>query len=129
MPMNIVFRPVTTMLLLLTVLSTSVAAAEGVHHYIFVGRDREKLAEPGFLDHKGIEGVQVKYTWKQLEQGKDNYVFDDVRADLATVNAKGKKLFIQVQDANFTLEFVPVPKYLQQDPAYHGGVANQRGED
>src|SRR3954469_21988588 len=124
MPMNIVFRRVTTMLLL-TVLSTSVAAAEGVHHYIFVGRDREKLAEPGFLDHKGVEGVQVKYTWKQLEQGKDNYVFDDLRTDLGLARAKGKKLFVQVQDATFGLEFMPVPRYLREDPAYHGGVAQQ----
>jgi hypothetical protein len=114
---------------LLFVTNVSAAAGEGVHHYIFVGRDREKLAEPGFLDHKGIDGVQVKYTWKQLEQGKDNYVFDDVRADLALVKAKGKKLFVQVQDSNFSLEFIPVPKYLQQDPAYHGGAANQMGED
>src|SRR6185312_3192634 len=101
--------------------------AESVQHFVYVGRDREKLAEPGFIDHKGVVGVQVKYTWKQLEQGKGNYVFDDVRTDLALVKAKGKKLFIQVQDVNFTLEFVPVPKYLEQDPAYHGGVANQMG--
>jgi hypothetical protein len=64
-------------------------------------------------------------TWKQLEQGKDKYVFDDIRADLALLKPKGKKLFIQLQDSSFTLELIPVPKYLQQDPAYHGGVAQQ----
>src|SRR3954463_6062310 len=124
MPMNIVFRRVTTMLLL-TVLSTSVAAAEGVHHYIFVGRDREKLAEPGFLDHKGVEGVQVKYSWRQLEQGKDNYVFGELREDLKLCKAQGKRLFLQVQDATFGLEFIPVPQYLMIDPAYHGGMTHQ----
>ena len=111
--------------LLLAVAVPPVSHAQGVRQYVFLGRDREKLAEPGFLDLKGVEGFQVKYSWKQLEPGKDHYVFDDVRADLALVNSRGKKLFIQVQDSNFTLEFLPVPKYLQQDPAYHGGVAFQ----
>jgi hypothetical protein len=122
--MNSVFRNACA-LLLLVVVSAPMALAQNVHHYIFVGMDREKLAEPGFLDHKGVEGVQVKYTWRQLEQGKDNYVFDDIRADLALVKAKDKKLFVQVQDATFGLEWMPVPKYLREDPAYHGGVAQQ----
>jgi hypothetical protein len=115
----------TCAVLLLALVGAPVAFADNVHHYIFVGMDREKLAEPGFLDHKGVEGVQVKYTWKQLEQGKDRYVFDDLRTDLSLVKAKGKKLFVQVQDATFGLEFIPVPRYLREDPAYHGGVAQQ----
>jgi hypothetical protein len=110
---------------LLAVVGAPVALAGGVRHYVFVGMDRERLAEPGFLDHKGVEGVQVKYTWKQLEQGKDNYVFDDLRADLRRVKARGKRLFVQVQDSSFALEWVPVPRYLREDPAYHGGVAQQ----
>jgi hypothetical protein len=110
---------------LVVVAITPVALAENVRHYIFVGMDREKLAQPGFLDHKRVEGVQVKYTWRQLEPEKDKYAFDDMRTDLALVNAKGKKLFVQVQDATFGLEWMPVPKYLREDPAYHGGVAQQ----
>lgn len=112
-------------LFLLTVVSAPMALAETVHHYVFVGMDRERLAEAGFLDHKGVDGVQVKYTWRQLEQGKDHYVFDDVRADLALVKAKGKRLFVQVQDSTFALEYMPVPQYLREDAAYHGGVAQQ----
>jgi len=122
-----VSRPACALLWLawLAVASAPVSVAAKVHHYIFVGMDREKLAEPGFLDHEGVEGVQVKYTWRQLEQGKDAYVFDDLRIDLRLVRSKGKKLFIQVQDSTFALEFMPVPKYLRDDPAYHGGVAQQ----
>jgi hypothetical protein len=108
--------------------STPVSGAEVVRHYIYVGRDREKLTEPGFLDRKGVDGFQVKYTWKQLEPAKSNYAFEDVQADLTLLKSKGKKLFIQVQDSNFTLQAVPVPKYLQQSPAYHGGVAQQMTE-
>ena len=113
--------------LLLAVAITPVSRAEVVRHYVYVGMDREKFAEPGFIDRKGVDGFQVKYSWRQLEQGKDNYVFDGIRADLTLLKSKGKKLFIQVQDSNFTLESVPVPRYLRQDPAYHGGVAQQMG--
>lgn len=111
--------------LLLAAVSGSPARADAVRHYIFVGMDRERLSEPGFLDHKGVDGVQVKYTWRQLEQAKDHYVFDDVRTDLSLVRAKGKKLFVQIQDATFELKYMPVPKYLRDDPEYHGGVAQQ----
>jgi hypothetical protein len=122
--MNAVLRNV-CVVVMVAMVSAPLALAGEVRHYLFVGMDREKLAEPGFLDHKGVEGVQVKYTWRQLELGKDNYVFDDLRTDLRLVKAKGKKLFVQVQDATFGLEFMPVPKYLRDDPAYHGGVAHQ----
>jgi len=101
------------------------ALAEGPHHYVFFGMDRERISEPTFLDTKGIEGAQLKYTWKQLEHGKDNYAFDDIRHDLATLNAKGKKLFIQVQDSSFSLNIVPIPKYLLNDAQYHGGAEKQ----
>jgi hypothetical protein len=101
------------------------SGSEVVRHYVYIGSDREKLAEPGFLERKGVEGFQVKYLWKQLEPGKDNCALDDIRADLILVKSKGKKLFIQIQDSSFTLQSVPVPKYLQQDPAYRGGVVQQ----
>lgn len=77
------------------------------------------------LDAKRIEGAQLKYTWKQLERGKDNYTFDNIRHDLAFLNAKGKRLFIQVQDSSFSLDIVPFPKYLLNDPRYHGGAEKQ----
>jgi len=113
------------LLLAFVVALSPLSHADVVRHYVYVGRDREKLTEPGFLDHKGVDGFQVRYSWKQLEQGKDNYAFDDIQADLTLLKPKAKKLFIQVQDSSFTLESVPVPKYLQQDPAYDGGVAQQ----
>ena len=87
--------------------------------------ERERISEPAFLDAKGIEGAQLKYSWKQLEQGKDNYAFDDIRHDLAFLNAKGKKLFIQVQDSSFSLNIVPIPNYLLNDPQFHGGAEKQ----
>jgi hypothetical protein len=50
--------------------------AKRVHHYVFFGQDRERLKEArSFLDTPAFEGAQVAYSWRQLEQGKDNYDF------------------------------------------------------
>ena|SRR2546429_2834721 len=52
------------------------AIAEGVHHYVFFNRDREKISDPAFLNTKAFEGAQLKYTWRELEPGKDAYDFN-----------------------------------------------------
>ena len=103
----------------------SIAAAQNVHFYVFFNRERERIAEESFLNTRAIDGAQLKYTWRQLERGKDQYDFDGIRHDLAFLNAKGKKLFIQIQDASFDPSIVPVPKYLLNDPRYHGGTDPQ----
>jgi hypothetical protein len=96
---------------------------------VFFNRDRERISEATFLDTKALEGAQLKYTWRQLEQGRDNYEFADIQHDLAFLKSKGKKLFIQIQDASFSINIRPFPSYLMQDPAYHGGADKQYGED
>src|ERR1700733_12066573 len=74
------------------------ALGEEPHHYVFFNRDRERISEASFLDTKALEGAQLKYTWRELDQGKDGYEFGDIRHDLGYLKAKGKKLFIQLQD-------------------------------
>src|SRR5437868_8107711 len=67
------------------------SAPRAVHHYVFFNRDRERIAEPTFIQTKAIEGAQLKYSWRELEQGKDEYDFGDLRRDLALLKSKGKK--------------------------------------
>jgi hypothetical protein len=99
------------------------------HQYVFFNMDRERISEATFLDTKAFEGAQLKYTWRQLEQGKDGYEFAEVQHDWAFLKSKGKKLFIQIQDASFDINIRPFPRYLLQDPAYHGGADKQYGDD
>jgi hypothetical protein len=101
------------------------AAARPLHHYVFFNRDRERISEASFLDTKAFEGAQIKYTWRQLEHGKDGYDFGDIEHDLTFLNSKGKKLFIQIQDASFDPSIMPIPKYIRDDPQYHGGADPQ----
>jgi len=101
------------------------AVADSPHHYVFFNRDRERISDAAFLSTKAFEGAQLKYTWRELERGKDGYEFGDIQHDLAFLSSKGKKLFIQLQDASFDVSIVPIPKYLVNDPAYHGGADKQ----
>jgi len=100
--------------------------AKPLHHYVFFGMDREKLKDAkAFLETPAFEGAQVAYSWRQLEQGKDNYDFSMIREDLAFLEAYDKKLWIQIQDVMFSPRWKPVPEYILRDPQYHGGVDRQ----
>jgi hypothetical protein len=109
-----------------------IKGGKSLHHYVFFGRDRERITEPTFLQAEVFEGAQVKYAWKQLEHGEDGYDFSDIEHDLAFLSSKGKKLFIQIQDISYDVSIVPLPRYLLNNPAYHGGADRQyniRGDD
>jgi len=102
------------------------ASGKTVHHYVFFGQDRDKLAKAeSFLINQRLEGAQVAYTWRQLEPRKDEYDFSRIREDLALLTARGKKLFIQLQDVSFYEDRINVPDYLLNDPVYNGGADKQ----
>lgn len=105
---------------------TLTACAKPVHHYVFFGQDRERIASASsFLETKALEGAQIKYSWRQLEPEKDAYDFSPIREDLAFLTSRGKKLFIQLQDVTFSETLINVPLYLRRDPIYNGGAARQ----
>ncbi len=102
----------------LALLAMSVQA--GPEHYIFFGRERQRISEPAFLENKNIAGAQLKYTWRELEPERDQYDLKLGR-ELAFLGRHGKRLFVQLQDVSFS-EDVPVPDYLRPDPAFGAGV-------
>lgn len=99
--------------------------AKEPRHYVFFGQDRERISDAAFLGTKAFEGAQLKYTWRELEQAKDDYDFSAIERDLKFLNSKGKKLFIQLQDVTFDPAHINIPRYLLNDPRYHGGAAKQ----
>jgi hypothetical protein len=108
------------------------AAAGQVHHYVFFNMDRERISDAAFLATKTFEGAQLKYTWRELERGEDGYDFSSIQHDLTVLTSKGKKLFIQLQDASFDPTILNVPRYLLNDARYHGGADKQysiKGDD
>jgi hypothetical protein len=112
--------------ILFTLLCSASVRAKTVHHYVFFGQQRDKIKQASsFLETKALEGAQVTYPWRQLEPGKDEYDFSAIREDLAFLNSKGKKLFIQLQDVTFSEERINVPRYLLRDAVYNGGADKQ----
>jgi hypothetical protein len=110
----------------LTFLLAASTARGQVHHYVFFGQDRDKIAKASsFFETKALEGAQVAYTWRQLEPEKDAYDFRIIRADLALLASRGKKLFIQLQDVTFSESRTGVPLYLMRDAIYNGGADKQ----
>ena len=117
---------ISTTVVILILACASSLTAKPLHHYVFFGRDREKIRDTkSFLETKAFEGAQVAYSWRQLEPGKDHYDFSLIREDLAFLTEHGKKLWIQIQDVSFSERRIPVPKYLLEDPQYHGGADRQ----
>ena len=104
----------------------TVARAKTVHHYVWFGGDRDGMKEAkAFLENKNIEGAQILYPWRRLERGKDEYDFAPIREDIDFLKARGKKLWVQLQEVSFSETRKNVPDYLMNDSIYHGGIAPQ----
>ncbi|MBU4070003.1 MAG: hypothetical protein KJ646_03390 [Nanoarchaeota archaeon] len=69
-----------------------------------------------------ITGLQIYFTWRQLETEKDVYDFSKIDEMLELVGKYNKHLFVQVSDRTFKIDEKPVPNYLYENPIYNGGV-------
>src|SRR5687768_12154144 len=94
-------------------------------HYVFFGRDRDRLPGHAFLENRTFEGAQVTYAWKQLEPTEDQYEFAAIDADIAILKAQHKRLWIQLQDGTFSPDRQAVPRYIMTRPQYGGGTHPQ----
>ncbi len=105
-------------------------AERAAHHYVFFGREREKLRDStSFLETPALEGAQVAYTWRELEPRKGAYDFSAIREDLAFLTARRKKLFVQFQDVSFSPTRINVPEYLLREKQYHGGADREYADE
>jgi predicted TIM-barrel fold metal-dependent hydrolase len=122
---------------ILLAVTSLLAAAEAAHaqqrnapkHFVFFGRDRERIADTAFVNNPDLAGAQLKYTWRELEPERDRYDFSLVLNDIAFLKKHGKRLFIQFQDVSFSEESRFAPAYLLNDPTFSGGVARKYESD
>ena len=96
-----------------------------IKHFVFIGMDRDQLKDTSIWTSPVFDGVQVAYSWRQLEPRKDEYDFSIINEDLALLKKYNKKLFIQFMDASFSVKRKNAPEYLFEDSAYHGGANKQ----
>lgn len=114
------------LLTFLLFLFLSINGLAQIKNYMFIGMDREQLQDTGkWATHGLFDGVQIAYSWRQIEPEKDKYDFSIIKEDLKLLQKYGKKLFIQIQDVSFQMKWNFAPVYLLTDTIYHGGVNKQ----
>ena len=117
--------PGSSILLCGVALAALSGAATGAPPQNFLYTSSDDLTQLAALERSDIGGVQVVYSWKSLEIGKDQYDFSQIEKDLNYLDGLHKKLFIQIQDRFFEIKHKNVPRYLLEEPVYGGGLAPQ----
>jgi hypothetical protein len=98
--------------------------ADEPRHFIFAGGSTVEEVAPLLADH-AIEGVQILYTWKQLEPEEGRYDFSQIERDLAEAERMDRLLWVQLQDRFFLPTARNLPDYLLEEPQYEGGLKQQ----
>ncbi|MEO6298800.1 MAG: hypothetical protein ABIO62_04130 [Paracoccaceae bacterium] len=92
--------------------------------FLYMGAD-ELAGAADMIRRDDIGGVQIVFTWRQLEPAMGVYDFARIRDALAITKGLNKALFIQIQDRFFSVEARNVPDYLLTAPEYGGGLVSQ----
>ncbi len=100
----------------------SLAEGEPLQHFVYFELERQRIHEPSFLETPAFAGAQLKYTWRELEPAPGVYDVQRIVDDFEFLHARGKKLFVQIQDVSFSRDIINVPDDLRSDPRYKGGA-------
>lgn len=100
----------------------------GIKHFVYFARDRDKIHDHSFLNVERIDGAQIMYSWRELEPQRGIYDFSSIREDYQYLVSNKKKLFIQLQDVSFSASYKAVPDYLLSEEFDGGCVALQDEE-
>lgn len=94
-------------------------------HYIAMNMWDDRSVVPTVL-RDGVAGVQVRYTWIDLEPAKDQYDFSAIRSDLEVLEGTGRQLVAFIFDKSFKDEKYTPPYlwdgYTLPSNAASGGV-------
>jgi len=102
--------------------SCPIKEGDGIQHFVYFARDRGSIHDHAFLQNERFAGAQIMYPWTHLERSKGDYDFSSIQDDYDYLKSKGKRLFVQLQDATFVPNFKGAPAYLEADE-YRGGFA------
>jgi hypothetical protein len=103
-------------------------AEDGIKHFVYFARDRQAIHDHPFLDNPRFAGAQIMYPWSQLEPSKGQYDFSTIEEDYEYLKLRGRKLFIQLQDATFSSDFRATPAYLNTEEYDNGSILQRTDE-
>ena len=80
-------------------------------HYVALAASND--AEPAIRRalRPGVAGVEIRYSWRELEPVRDVYDFSAIAADLVVTQESGAQLVVFITDKSFTDERM-TPEYL-----------------
>lgn len=83
-------------------------------HYVALNMSDDGAAAIRDVLRPGVEGVQKRYAWRDLEPRKNEYDFSEISADLKTLEIAERQLVVFVFDKSFKDERY-TPEYLWQN--------------
>lgn len=75
-----------------------------------------------------LRGMQIRYTWRELEKAKGVYDFSQINSRLKELSERKLRLVVLISTRSFTEGSELVPEYLQ-DPIYDGGAFKYSSEN
>ena len=73
-------------------------------------------------DTPALRGIQIRYSWAELETSRGVYNFASIEKRLAELAGKNKRLMILFETRTFDPNTDLVPDYIKNDSVYEGGV-------
>lgn len=87
-------------------------------HYVAIGRAELRKGVSTALG-EGVEGIQLRYRWADLEPKKGQYDFSAISRDLDIVAQAGLQFVVLLEDKTFRDEW-PTPAYLHEEYTLRG---------
>lgn len=97
------------------------------HYYMLAGKGRDdayfKAVFAELRSTPALQGIQVRFSWRDLEPAKDRYDFSGVDQLLAQLAVERKRMVILLQVKSFDADpqYAPVPVYARSTE-YAGGM-------
>lgn len=97
-------------------------------HYVALNRHDDPARVMDGLVLPGVQGMQIRYTWKSLEPERGRYEFSRLAADLERASRLGLRLVAFIEDKSFFTDEHLLPAYLDTRalPFSRGGMVAKR---
>ncbi len=97
------------------------------HYYAIMSSGKNK---PDYLqqvysemkDTPALRGMQVRYSWAELEKSFGVYDFTSIEKRLAELTARNKRLIILLELKSWGIDTDLVPNYVTSNPIYEQGI-------
>ena len=97
------------------------------HYYTLVGSGKDN---PEYLKQvyselnatPALRGIQVRYSWVELEKSFGVYDFSSIEKKLSELSAKNKRLMILLELKSWGADTDLVPNYVINNPIYEKGI-------